>query len=206
MKYLVNRKQLRRVFVLIDASHGVKDKDRSLLASLRLAGVPHQVLLSKLDKIYLPKDKEIERFDGKAKNSCKPHGSTEDIIAKMEEFKSEVQPPQGAGAIGELLGVSAEVLVDGKRLGIDAVRVAVLQAAGVNFEAKKGAKGKVPKLSVPMMTDRPSKKGMGFKRPTSSVPAAKDVQSKEAKSSRPSKGSGAMTKARPSKKLQTRRT
>ena len=37
MKYIRSRKQLRRVFVLLDAEHGIKDKDRSLLASLRLA-------------------------------------------------------------------------------------------------------------------------------------------------------------------------
>lgn len=138
MKYLTKRKELRRVFVLVDAAIGLKDGDRSLLASLRLAGVPHQVVVSKLDKVYLPVSaREMTRFDGKARNSCRPKGSPEDLLKKMEKLREEIKPPQGAGALGELLGVSSEVVVDGKRLGLDAVRVAVLQAAGVKFESKR---------------------------------------------------------------------
>lgn len=138
MKYLTKRKELRRVFVLVDAAVGLKDGDRALLASLRLAGVPHQVIISKLDKVYLPSTaREMTRFDGKAKNSCRPKGSPEDLLKKMEKLKEEVKPAQAAGALGELLSVSAEVVVDGKRLGLDAVRVAVLQAAGVKFESKR---------------------------------------------------------------------
>jgi GTP-binding protein len=158
MKYLMNRKQLRRVFLLIDASHGVKDSDRSLMSSLRLAGVPHQVILSKVDRVYLPKGRDITRFDNKAKNSLKPFGSVETISKKMEEVKAEIKPPKGAGALGELLSVSAEVLVGGRKLGIDAVRVAVLQAAGVQFDPKKG------KVSVPMMADMPARKASGKRR------------------------------------------
>lgn len=140
MKYLTNRKQLRRVFVLIDAAHGIKDKDRSLLASLRLAGVPHQVLLSKLDKIFVPESQDIKRVDGRTVGNLKPVGSVQKLKGMMEVIKKEIQPQFGGGALGELLGVSAEVLVDGSRLGIDAVRVAVLQAAGVAFEGKKDRK------------------------------------------------------------------
>lgn len=146
MKYLVNRKQLRRVFLLVDAAHGIKDGDRSLMHSLRLAGVPHQVILSKMDRVYLPKGKDIKRMDNKAKNTLEPRGSVEGVIQKMKEIQEEIQPPTGAGALGELLSVSAEVNVGGRKLGIDAVRVAVLQAAGVKFDPKKG------KVVVPMRT------------------------------------------------------
>jgi GTP-binding protein len=143
MKYLTNRKQLRRVFVLVDASHGIKDNDRSLLASLRLSGVPHQVLLSKLDKAYIPETtKEITHFakPKTASNAFKPHGSIEKLYRTMDKIKTEIKPKHGGGALGELLAVSSEVLIDGKRLGVDAVRIAVLQAAGVKFESKKGKK------------------------------------------------------------------
>ncbi|KAF2675715.1 GTP-binding protein engB, partial [Lentithecium fluviatile CBS 122367] len=131
MKYVQERKQLRRVFILLDAEHGIKDKDRSLLASLRLGGIPHQIILSKLDKIYIPKADSIKRADGKKLSKQKPRGSLEALQAVMKEIRSVIQPPVGGGAIGEILGCSSEVTVGNKRLGIDAVRVAVLQAAGL---------------------------------------------------------------------------
>ena len=133
MKYLQGRRQLRRVFVLIDAHHGMKEKDRSLLASLRLGGIPHQVVLSKLDKIYIPDARNIKRFDGKRLDKLKQKGSPESVRKIMEELREEIQPVHGGAAIGEILGCSSEVLVDGKRLGIDAVRFAMLQAIGFPF-------------------------------------------------------------------------
>lgn len=135
MKYLQARKQLRRVFVLIDAKHGIKDKDRSLLASLRMGGIPHQVILSKLDKIYIPEAKEIKRFDGRRMEKFKPKGSVDDLRKNMEKIREEVKPQVGGGALGEILGCSSEIIVDGQRLGIDAVRFAMLQATGFNFRS-----------------------------------------------------------------------
>ncbi|KAF1977598.1 hypothetical protein BU23DRAFT_453229, partial [Bimuria novae-zelandiae CBS 107.79] len=138
MKYLQGRKQLRRVFVLIDAQHGIKDKDRSLLASLRLGGVSHQVILSKLDKIYLPDARDIKRFDGKRLDRLKRKGTLEELRATMEKLRNEIKPPMGGGALGEILACSSEVLVDGRRLGIDAVRYAMLQAIGFPFRQDQG--------------------------------------------------------------------
>ncbi|KAF2744660.1 hypothetical protein M011DRAFT_408063 [Sporormia fimetaria CBS 119925] len=137
MKYLVNRKQLRRVFVLLDASVGLKETDRSLLASLRLNGVSHQVILSKLDKLFVPEGKEVIRHDMRVKRKAKPVGSTGKLAKMMEEIAAEVKPPQGAGALGELLSVSSEVSIDGKYMGLDAVRVSMLEAAGVKYIHKK---------------------------------------------------------------------
>ncbi|KAL1600419.1 hypothetical protein SLS60_006804 [Paraconiothyrium brasiliense] len=139
MKYLQGRKQLRRVFVLIDAQHGIKDKDRSLLASLRLGGISHQVILSKVDKIYLPQGKTIKRFDGKRLDKLKPEGTLEGLRKTMEKVREEIQPPNGAGAIGEILACSSEVVVDERRLGIDAVRFAMLQAIGFPFRTDQSA-------------------------------------------------------------------
>lgn len=137
MKYIQSRKQLRRVFVLLDAQHGIKDKDRSLLATLRLTGVSHQVILSKLDKIYIPKAKEIKHFNGKSVGKLKPKGTLQGLREAMEKLKVDIKPPVGGGALGEILGCSAETVVDGKRLGIDHVRYAVLKAAGLESRGKK---------------------------------------------------------------------
>lgn len=137
MKYIQSRKQLRRVFVLLDAQHGIKDKDRSLLASLRLAGVSHQIILSKLDKLYIPNAKEIKHYNGKPMDKLKPKGTKEGLRKAMEKLKLEIKPPTGGGALGEILGCSAETMVDGKRLGVDHVRYAVLKAAGLDELFKK---------------------------------------------------------------------
>ncbi|PVI05148.1 P-loop containing nucleoside triphosphate hydrolase protein [Periconia macrospinosa] len=133
MKYLENRKQLRRVFVLIDAMHGIKEKDESILASLRLAAIPHQIILSKLDRIYIPASNSIKSRDGKA---LKRKGSEKGLDLVMATIREQIQPAHGFGALGELLGVSSEVAVDGKPLGVDALRFAVMQAAGLELGKK----------------------------------------------------------------------
>lgn len=142
MKYLTKRKQLRRVFILIDAVHGVKSKDLSLLASLRLAGVPHQVILSKLDRLYVPSAKKLERISrAPGAKGVEPLGSLEGTREKFTKIREDIEPGVGAGALGELIGVSAEVCVDGNMLGMDNVRFAVLQASGFKF-AQEGPKKK----------------------------------------------------------------
>ena len=49
--YLRGRVTLRRVYVLIDARHGVKHSDEPILALLDEAAVPYQIVLTKIDKI-----------------------------------------------------------------------------------------------------------------------------------------------------------
>ena len=49
--YLKGRPLLRRVCLLIDSRHGIKDKDRSIMAMLDKAAVPFQAVLTKCDKI-----------------------------------------------------------------------------------------------------------------------------------------------------------
>jgi GTP-binding protein len=137
MKYLQSRKQLRRVFVLLDAEHGIKEKDRSLLATLRLAGVSHQVILSKMDKVYIPGGKKEVRNASKPGQNIKRRGSTQKIREMMEDIKEDINPPVGGGALGEILACSSDTLVNGKRLGLDHVRYAVLKAAGLDKPGEK---------------------------------------------------------------------
>lgn len=49
--YLSGRANLRRVFVLIDARHGIKDVDEEILKLMDRSAVTFQVVLTKLDKI-----------------------------------------------------------------------------------------------------------------------------------------------------------
>jgi GTP-binding protein len=50
-RYLRSRTSLRRVCLLIDARHGIKEPDRPILQMLDQAGVSYQVVLTKTDKL-----------------------------------------------------------------------------------------------------------------------------------------------------------
>lgn len=49
--YLKGRAELRRVCLLVDARHGIKESDREMMAMLDKAAVSYQVILTKCDKI-----------------------------------------------------------------------------------------------------------------------------------------------------------
>ena len=53
--YLRGRPTLLRVFLLVDARHGLKSPDRAMMAMLDEAAVSYQVLLTKSDKIKPPR-------------------------------------------------------------------------------------------------------------------------------------------------------
>ncbi|KAI9811222.1 MAG: GTP-binding protein [Pycnora praestabilis] len=126
MKYLMGRKQLRRAFLLIDAGHGIKTSDQQLLGILRQAAVPHQILLSKVDRVLfptarMPSEPSMER-------------NFSHLRRFMEGMRDIVQPKtgDGPGALGEVLTCSAEKSVEvGKKMGIGGVRWAVLSAGGL---------------------------------------------------------------------------
>ncbi|MBP5343634.1 MAG: YihA family ribosome biogenesis GTP-binding protein [Alphaproteobacteria bacterium] len=57
--YLRGRQQLRRVFLLIDARHGIKQVDENIMKMLDSAAVSYQLILTKTDKI---KDSELQKI------------------------------------------------------------------------------------------------------------------------------------------------
>ena len=56
--YLAGRTNLARVYVLIDARHGLKDADATVLKTLDVAAVSYQIVLTKADQ---PKAAELEK-------------------------------------------------------------------------------------------------------------------------------------------------
>jgi GTP-binding protein len=50
-QYLTGRPNLRRVYVLIDSRHGIKDNDLLILNQLDKAAVSYQIVLTKADKL-----------------------------------------------------------------------------------------------------------------------------------------------------------
>ena len=57
--YLKGRPNLRRVYVLIDSRHGIKDKDVEVMKMLDKAAVSYQIILTKADKIKMA---ELEKM------------------------------------------------------------------------------------------------------------------------------------------------
>ncbi|KAL4932123.1 translation initiation/elongation factor MRX8 [Aspergillus undulatus] len=128
MKYLQGRKQLRRAFLLIDSSHGLKETDAQILTLFRQHAIPHQIILSKVDKLLLKKK-------GKPTSVASAQKLGE-LRRTLENLRPIIQPPgraDGPGALGELLTCSADTPLGGGRfLGVSAVRWAILSAAGLD--------------------------------------------------------------------------
>ena len=124
VKYLTGRKQLRRAFVLVDAVHGLKATDQQMLLLLRQNGVPHQVLLSKVDRFLTPdKPFTLQRAEKKM-------AALDETVAALRE---KIQPRLGDGpdALGEIIACSSAAQVHGQTLGIPDLRCAILAATGI---------------------------------------------------------------------------
>ncbi|MGD9670863.1 MAG: ribosome biogenesis GTP-binding protein YihA/YsxC [Hyphomicrobiaceae bacterium] len=93
--YLQGRATLARVYLLIDARHGIKPVDDKILAMLDAAAVSYQIVLTKLDKIS-----EAAR--------PKVIAATQALLAKHP------------AAFPQLIGTSSE-----KGIGIDELRAAI---------------------------------------------------------------------------------
>ena len=96
--YLRGRPNLRRVYVLIDARHGLKKNDEEVLTLLDKAAVSYQVVLTKTDKI---KDAGVPRL-------------IEETLQKIAKHPA---------AYPEVLATSSE-----KGRGLDELRSAILTA------------------------------------------------------------------------------
>lgn len=133
MKYLQGRKQLRRTYVLIDTEHGLKKTDLQLLLHLRKAGIAHQVVLSKVDKLLYPHAKapgKLSLHNG----LTKLRGICEGLRGRLDEAAREHGSNRGMG-VGDVLCCSSEKGLDenskSRRIGVDELRWSVLTACGL---------------------------------------------------------------------------
>jgi GTP-binding protein len=68
--YLKGRRELKRVFLLIDARHGIKPNDEETMKLLDEAAVSYQVVLTKADK---PKAAELQAVQAKVASALSKH-------------------------------------------------------------------------------------------------------------------------------------
>jgi GTP-binding protein len=131
MKYLSQRKQMKRAFLLIDSTHGIKTSDEKLLAMFREQNIPHQIVLSKVDKLLFPKARLPSEAALEARLS--------DLRRTIEDCRRITQPdPEDmTGALGEIISCSSDKQINGKKIGINAVRHAMMQAVGLELKMER---------------------------------------------------------------------
>jgi GTP-binding protein len=96
--YLRGRRELKRVFVLIDARHGIKENDKETMKLLDEAAVSYQVLLTKADK---PKASELAAIQEKVAAELAKHPAAyPQILTTSARFGSGI--PELRAAIAAL--------------------------------------------------------------------------------------------------------
>lgn len=98
LDYLRGRRALVRAMLLIDARHGLKDKDRTVMSTLDTAAVNYQIVLTKADKV---KASELDAVLAATRTEAATHVAAHpDVIVTSSET--------GFG-VAELRAVLAEI-------------------------------------------------------------------------------------------------
>jgi GTP-binding protein len=95
-KYLEGRGNLARVYVLIDARHGLKDVDLDVLKTLDRSAVSYQVVLTKADQI---KKSELEGRITDVRTSLATHPAAFPEVLATSSEKSEGIPELRAAMV-----------------------------------------------------------------------------------------------------------
>ena len=96
--YLKGRRELKRVFLLVDARHGIKPNDRETMKLLDEAAVSYQVVLTKADK---PKATELADVQGEAAGEIGKHPAAHPrVLSTSARFGSGI--PELRAAIAAL--------------------------------------------------------------------------------------------------------
>ena len=116
----------------MDAMHGPKETDLQMLALLREHSIPHQVVLSKVDRLKgRPVIKGHKRTPDEAQERIV---TTTPFQDRLTEIRALVQPGDHSGleALGEILCTCAVTEKRSRPVGIDALRWAVLASVGLD--------------------------------------------------------------------------
>lgn len=178
--------RLRRTYLLIDPLHGLKDSDAHILSLLRRYAIPHQIVISKVDRILADKLKTLK--------SLHTDRVIKDVrlvaLQKMfEKIRPTIQPApsqgDGPGALGEILSCCAASRVtkfmSKSHLGINALRWSILKATGfdgtVQAEDIKSTTVQPPPEETEETEERT--KSIGRRRPLRFTSSAARKQKKE---------------------------
>ncbi len=127
-KFLQGRATLARVYVLIDARHGIKDVDQDVLKTLDKSAVSYQVVLTKADQVKKAElEKHIERNHGRARQAPgRVSGSAGDILALRRRHAGIARRDGAPVARARLMSRACRILI---------VLAAIMGADGVMLAA-----------------------------------------------------------------------
>ena len=127
-KFLQGRATLARVYVLIDARHGIKDVDLDVLKTLDKSAVSYQVVLTKADQVKAGELNETHRRDrgGAGKTSGRLSGRTGDLLAHGRRHAGTARRDGAPARRAPLMSRPARILI---------VLAGVMGACGVMLAA-----------------------------------------------------------------------
>ena len=82
--YLRGRPTLKRVFVLVDARHGLKASDETIMNELDRAAVSYQVVLTKIDKV---KASDLARVEAASSESLRKRPAAHPMVLATSSAK-----------------------------------------------------------------------------------------------------------------------
>lgn len=82
--YLRGRPNLRRVFVLVDGRHGLKDSDREIMKMMDECAVSYQVILTKMDKL---KKSELDGVLTKITDAIRKNVAAHPVVVATSSVK-----------------------------------------------------------------------------------------------------------------------
>lgn len=136
MRFLQQRTQLRRTFLLLDAEHGLKRTDLELVRFLHGEGLPFQIVLSKVDKLLYPKT-SAPGPEGLHNRLLALRDVQDGIRATLNEAFKLLQEGGSArrsrDVMLDVLCCSSEKSLQGNRkIGVDELRWAVMTACNID--------------------------------------------------------------------------
>ena len=134
-QFLQGRATLARVYVLIDARHGIKDVDQDVLKTLDKSAVSYQVVLTKADQVKKAElEKNIERDHGRARQAPgRVSGSAGDILALRRRHAGIARRDGAPVARARLMSRTCRILIVlAAIMGADGVMLAAASAHGAD--------------------------------------------------------------------------
>jgi GTP-binding protein len=99
-QFLLGRATLARVYVLIDARHGIKDIDKTILSTLDSSAVSYQVVLTKADEVKAAE--MAERIDATRTQLARHSAAFPDVLVTSSRTGYGV--PELRAAMARLIG------------------------------------------------------------------------------------------------------
>ena len=140
-QFLQGRATLARVYVLIDARHGIKDVDHDVLKTLDKSAVSYQVVLTKADQVKRDRAGKAHRRDhGRAcQTSRRVSGRAGDVLAHRRRHGRTARRDGAPAGRAQLMSRACRILI---------VLAAIMGADGVMLAAASAHRADASRLAL----------------------------------------------------------